>query len=171
MRISPLLLHILLGACLTIMSGCGDARAPSIQRRSEPTANRRWSHTGKSSLPPTIPRQWMRPAGRVSRFSCSSTPRNAFFCRQMREETFADQQIIELASQFVCLAVDVDQEPEICQDFHVEAFPTIQFISPQGVRLHRVLGKKDPETLAAQMQVALEPPRMSTALRGNTSLR
>ncbi len=87
------------------------------------------------------------------------------YCHQMFEETFHDEQVIRLAENFVCLRIEAGDAPEICKDFHIEAFPTVQFITPEGAHLHRVLGKKEPATLAVQMQAALQDPHSRTAYR------
>lgn len=77
------------------------------------------------------------------------------FCQQMARETFHDEQIVEWSGQFVCIQVDADVEPDICRQFRVKGYPTVQFLSPQGVPLNRVVGKRAPDQLLSQMQAAL----------------
>jgi len=84
------------------------------------------------------------------------TARWCDYCQQMLDEAFADHQVIRLSRQFVCILVDVDREPGVCNEFHVRGFPTIQFLSPRGVPLNRVTGKTPGEKLALQMQAALQ---------------
>jgi thiol:disulfide interchange protein len=93
-----------------------------------------------------------------------STP-ECIYCRQMFEQTFRDQQIVRLAENFVCVRVEPGEDPQLCKDFHIEAFPTVQFIASDGAPLQRVLGKKEPETLAVQMQAALDGPHARTVYR------
>jgi thioredoxin-related protein len=93
------------------------------------------------------------------------------YSNQMLEEAFCDQVVVRLAEDFVCVRIEADEAPEICRDFHVEAFPTVQFVSPEGSPLHRVLGKKEPETLASQMEAALRGPRARTVYRSGLSRR
>ncbi|MHB8902950.1 MAG: thioredoxin family protein [Thermoguttaceae bacterium] len=88
------------------------------------------------------------------------------YCHQMLEKTFHDAQVVALAENFICVRIDASQAPELCKDFDVEAFPTVQFITAEGVPLHRVLGKKEPEALIVQMQAALEDPQSRTAYWG-----
>ena len=78
------------------------------------------------------------------------------YCEQMAREASADEQVVQLSRRFVCILVDADTEPEICREFRVRAYPTIQFISPQGVPLNRVTGKTPAGQLASQMQAALQ---------------
>ncbi len=95
-----------------------------------------------------------------------STP-ECIYCRQMFEQTFRDQQIARLAEEFVCVRIEPGEDPQVCEDFHVDAFPTVQFIASDGAPLHRVLGKKEPEILAVQMQAALEGPDTRTVYRSS----
>lgn len=78
------------------------------------------------------------------------------FCHQMANEAFTHEQVVGLSERFVCILVDADAEPDICQQFHVQSFPTIQFLSPRGVPLNRVVGKKPGHQLVMAMQAALQ---------------
>ena len=73
----------------------------------------------------------------------------------MLEETFADERVVLLSKDFTCIYVDADLEPTICQEFGVEGFPTVQFISARGVLLQRIQGKKEAGWMVDQMQVCL----------------
>ena len=83
------------------------------------------------------------------------TARWCRYCQQMAEEAFAQDHISDLSRQFVCVSVDADDEPGVCQEFLVTAFPTVLFISPGGVPLNRVSGKQPARQLAAEMHAAL----------------
>ncbi len=85
------------------------------------------------------------------------------YCHQMLEKTFQDQQVVELSEKFICVQIEASEAPEICKDFHIQAFPTVQFITADGIPLHRVLGRKEPEVLVAQMEAALQDPHSRTA--------
>ena len=90
------------------------------------------------------------------------------FCHQMEAEAFTDGQVAQLAKQFVCILVDADQEPDVCQEFRVRGYPTIQFLSARGVPLNRLTGKRPAQQLVTQMQAAL----MATATRDSqTTIR
>lgn len=77
------------------------------------------------------------------------------FCRQMINETFTQDAVVRLSGSFVCVLVDADAEPQICREFEVHGFPTVQFVSPSGVRLNRVTGKQPAQQFIAQMNAAL----------------
>lgn len=77
------------------------------------------------------------------------------YCHQMANETFSQEAVIRLSRKFVCVLVDADAEPQLCREFEVHGFPTVQFISPGGVRLNRVTGKQPARQFLAQMNAAL----------------
>ena len=78
------------------------------------------------------------------------------FCHQMAAEAFTHPQVVSLADHFVCVLVDADREPDVCRRFHVTGYPTIQFLSPRGVPLERIVGKKPGRQLMMAMQAALQ---------------
>ena len=78
------------------------------------------------------------------------------FCHQMANEAFTHDQVVSLSERFVCILVDADSEPEVCKQFRVQGFPTIQFLSPRGVPLNRIVGKKPGHQLMMAMQAALQ---------------
>ena len=78
------------------------------------------------------------------------------YCHQMANETFIQDAVVSLSRHFVCVLIDADAEPDVCRQFEVRSFPTVQFVSPRGVRLNRVVGKHPAHQLIAQMQAALQ---------------
>ena len=78
------------------------------------------------------------------------------YCHEMANEAFTSPQVVGLSERFVCILVDADAEPEVCNQFRVQGFPTVQFVSPRGVPLNRVVGKKPGHQLMMAMQAALQ---------------
>src|SRR5580692_7898231 len=39
------------------------------------------------------------------------------FCHQMAGEAFTDPQVVNLSERFICVVVDADSQPGICQQF------------------------------------------------------
>lgn len=78
------------------------------------------------------------------------------FCHQMEETAFSDPAIARLADNFVCVLVDADREPGLCQEFNISGYPTVQFLSADGRKLHRLVGKQSTHGLSVGMQAALE---------------
>ena len=83
------------------------------------------------------------------------TARWCSYCHQLAAETLSAQEVLELSQQFVCVRVDADREREVCRTFHINGYPTIQFLTPHGVPLNRLVGKRSSELLVAEMQTAL----------------
>lgn len=83
------------------------------------------------------------------------TARWCNFCHQMEAEAFTDHDVANLSREFVCILVDADQQPDVCREFRVRGYPTIQFLSARGVPLNRLTGKRSPQQLTLQMQAAL----------------
>lgn len=78
------------------------------------------------------------------------------YCHEMANEAFISPQVVSLSERFVCILIDADAEPDVCQQFHVQGFPTVLFVSPRGVPLNRVVGKKPSHQLMMAMQAALQ---------------
>ena len=99
------------------------------------------------------------------------TAPDCIFSRAMAEETFGNENVAALSRQFVCIRVDAEDEPTVCQEFRVDAYPTVQFMSPRGIPMNRFTGKKSPEQLAVQMQAALEAIAFRTDYSRQTAVR
>ncbi|HTU24167.1 MAG TPA: thioredoxin family protein [Pirellulales bacterium] len=78
------------------------------------------------------------------------------YCHQMAGEAFTNPQVVSLSEKFVCVLIDADSAPEVCREFHVSAFPTVQFVSPQGMPLNRIEGKRPGQQVMLAMQAALQ---------------
>lgn len=78
------------------------------------------------------------------------------YCHQLADEAFTNPQVVSLSERFVCILVDGDAEPDVCRQFQVTGFPTIQFVSPRGVQLDRLVGKRPGHQLMMAMQAALQ---------------
>src|SRR6185437_62232 len=62
------------------------------------------------------------------------------YCHAMAREALCDPAVVNLAHDFICVQVDADAEPEVCRQFRVRGYPTIQFLSPRGLPLNRLTG-------------------------------
>ncbi|HEY1065662.1 MAG TPA: thioredoxin domain-containing protein, partial [Pirellulales bacterium] len=78
------------------------------------------------------------------------------YCEELVEESFRHPAVATLSQRFVCTLIDADVEKDVCQRFGVASYPTIQFLSPAGVPLNRMTGKKAPRQVAIEMQTALQ---------------
>ena len=84
------------------------------------------------------------------------TARWCDYCHDMADDAFCQDAVVSLSEQFVCVLVDADAEPEVCRQFRVKGYPTIQFLSPRGTPLNRVTGKQPTVQLVMEMQAALQ---------------
>jgi thiol:disulfide interchange protein len=78
------------------------------------------------------------------------------YCKRMEATTFNDAAVSQLASQFVCVMVDADVEPEVCRRLQVKGYPTLELISPAGASLGRLTGWQAAPTLAQSLRAALD---------------
>ena len=78
------------------------------------------------------------------------------FCHQMEASAFAAAEIEALAENFVCVLVDADREADVCRQFDIRGYPTVQFLAADGRRLHRLVGRQPTSKLVAGMQAAIQ---------------
>jgi len=83
--------------------------------------------------------------------------------KAMLRDTLRDPTIVRLSRRFVCVAVDADRDGSVCDQYAIVGFPSIQFVSPDGVPLNRLVGHRTADELAAQMHAALEAAAERTA--------
>lgn len=82
---------------------------------------------------------------------------NCPYSRAMLEGAFRDKEIARLSRKFVCVQIDVNDAngEKICDEFGVNASPTIQFTTSRGVLLQRLTRNQPTELLERQMEAAL----------------
>jgi thiol:disulfide interchange protein len=78
------------------------------------------------------------------------------YCHAMAREAFSQQAVIDLSKKFTCVLVDADSEPEICRQFRVRGYPTVQFLSPGGLPLNRLVGKQPANQVVMEMEAVLQ---------------
>jgi thiol-disulfide isomerase/thioredoxin len=78
------------------------------------------------------------------------------YCHAMAVDALSQEAVVRIADRFVCVLVDADAEPEVCRQFRVRAYPTLQFLSPTGVPLNRMTGKQPGQQVVMEMQAALQ---------------
>jgi len=64
-------------------------------------------------------------------------------CRDMEHRLWSRPDVVELSGKFVCLRIDVDQQPEIAQS--AESLPTVVLSDPWGTEIARRDGFGRPE--------------------------
>ena len=83
-------------------------------------------------------------------------------CQKMEATTFSDTAVIEKASEFITVRVDVDKQGDLANAFQANArkydgvgIPNILFMSPDSEKITHVLGYQTPEAMAALMDSVL----------------
>ncbi|MBQ2850202.1 MAG: thioredoxin family protein [Thermoguttaceae bacterium] len=85
------------------------------------------------------------------------TAQNCPHSQAMLADAFSNEKIARLSRQFVCVEIDVNDEDgeKICEEFGVNASPTIQFATSRGVLLQRLTRNQPAALLERQMEAAL----------------
>lgn len=76
-------------------------------------------------------------------------------CRATRASVLSQSDVAGLSDRFVCVSINADRETAVCAEHRVAAYPTIEFLSPGGVPLNRVVGQPAAERLVSEMRAAL----------------
>lgn len=92
------------------------------------------------------------------------------FCAQMQRDALSDPRVVQLSEEFVCVLVDADEDPELCDEFGVRAYPTVQFVMPDGGRVTRLVGRNSAEELASHMRAVLRASSERLATRSGDSI-
>ncbi len=91
------------------------------------------------------------------------------YCHQMEDSAFRDAAVHSLAEGFVCILVDADREPQLCEHYGVSGFPTVQFVAADGRALHKLVGRQSAAELATGMRAASK--RFAWLTGGSTTVR
>jgi thiol:disulfide interchange protein len=83
-------------------------------------------------------------------------------CKAMEDSTFSDRAVVEKASAFVPVRIDIDKQREVASKYGALArkyggvgIPNILFLSVDGKKLKHVVGYYGPRELVAAMDSAL----------------
>ena len=77
------------------------------------------------------------------------------YSRQLCDEALADADVRSAIDAFVPLVIDVDRQPQLCEQYLVNVYPTVILASPQGTTWKRLVGAQSAATLAAGLTSAL----------------
>lgn len=157
-----LLWPVLLGTTL-ILLGCAQEKSPPAKDSSSPKTESRSRPMFHQDLQEGLKKahQFDKPVLLLF------TDPNCVYSRQMLESTFQNQEVQALANRFVCVQIDSCEATPLCDQFQVEAFPTIQFLTSSGVPLQRLKGNQMPSRLSEEMRLALQRIAMKQSIYGN----
>src|SRR5678816_1057797 len=57
------------------------------------------------------------------------------WCRKMESQTFADQRVQDMASKFIWVQIDIDDQPAVAAEFHVRGVPHVAVLDHQGLEM------------------------------------
>lgn len=84
------------------------------------------------------------------------------WCRKMSATTFTDPGVAEIASDFVWVKLDADEEPELAARYRVRGLPHVVLLDADERLLGSHPGYLSPEALIAFLQQSLASPQPAT---------
>jgi thiol:disulfide interchange protein len=75
-------------------------------------------------------------------------------CRLLDEQVWPDPGVVKEAGRFICVRVNVDDNPNIAKGFRVVSIPTVVIITSQGRILQRGVGYRDAAAMVKMLQTA-----------------
>ncbi len=143
-------------AATAVLSGCNPAAAPAAGRRPV-TALTLSQVTRRGSINFVRGFELGRQIAAERQLPCLVffTADWCTYCKRMEATTFNDAAVVQSTSQFVCVLVDVDEEPEVCQRLQVSGYPTVELISPSGTSLGRLTGWQSAPGFVHSLRAAL----------------
>jgi protein disulfide-isomerase len=87
-------------------------------------------------------------------------------CKAMEDSTFSNRTVVEKASAFVPVRIDIDKQREVAAKYGALArkyggigIPNILFLAADGTKLKHIVGYYGPRELVAAMDSALATPK------------
>jgi thiol:disulfide interchange protein len=87
-------------------------------------------------------------------------------CKAMEDSTFSDRAVVEKASAFIPVRIDIDKQREVAAEYGALArkyggigIPNILFMAADGTKLKHIVGYYGPRELVAAMDSALTVPK------------
>lgn len=71
---------------------------------------------------------------------------------RMEEDTFTNSTVISIAERFICVKINVDENPDAGISFGIYRVPTIIFLDNSGAQLGSFIGFLSPEALVKEME-------------------
>ena len=87
-------------------------------------------------------------------------------CKAMEDSTFSDRAVVEKASAFIPVRIDIDKQRDVASKYGALArkyggigIPNILFMDADGTKLKHIVGYYGPRELIAAMDSALATPK------------
>jgi thiol-disulfide isomerase/thioredoxin len=78
------------------------------------------------------------------------------WCKKLDKETFKDETVRALSTQFVCIKVNADTSKSLTKKYGVRGYPTVVFLNSSGKQIGKIGGFKPAKAFAAQMKQYLK---------------
>ena len=77
-------------------------------------------------------------------------------CKKLDETTWKDQEVRDwLSREAVCLKVDAEKDEPLAEKYHINVYPTVLLLRPDGTEIDRLVGYRDAKTFLADAREAL----------------
>jgi thiol-disulfide isomerase/thioredoxin len=77
-------------------------------------------------------------------------------CKKLDETTWKDQEVRDwLSKGAVCLKVDAEKDEPLAEKYHINVYPTVLLLRPDGAEIDRLVGYRDAKTFLADAREAL----------------
>ena len=76
-------------------------------------------------------------------------------CRRMENETYNNEEVIEMMKNFVAIKINVYKQPDIANLYNVSSIPTIVYLK-DGKEVYRTVGYRNAEQFLADMEKVLK---------------
>ena len=85
---------------------------------------------------------------------------DCYYCQLMEENTYPNQNVIDLSKEFVCVKVDVYEKEaydgeQLTKDYSITGCPTIVYLNSLGKEIYRVPSYRGAEEFIGDMDKAL----------------
>lgn len=77
-------------------------------------------------------------------------------CKMLDQQAFSDREVIDVSKNFVCVKVDIDEQPEVAKKYSVTGIPRVLFLDSSGKTVEEFLGLRPTKDVMATMNSALE---------------
>lgn len=72
-------------------------------------------------------------------------------CNMLDEQTYADARVVNAATNWISVKIDIDANQPVAREYQVSSIPTIVFLSPEGKELSRFSGFVPAQAMLRQM--------------------
>jgi len=77
-------------------------------------------------------------------------------CKKLDETTWKDPAVQEwLSKSAVCLKIDAEKDEPLAEKYHINVYPTVLLLRPDGAEIDRLVGYRDARTFLADAREAL----------------